>query len=807
MSGRSKTSVSQDAARADGPSRASGSDARAILKAGITYVCRVTAVSGSSISVVVVASGLPIGHCIPALPIFMGLAGYRTSCRFSIGDTVRVLYGNPSYVIGGLSKDLPDTQNAYSRTHTGQGHGALMQEPGYAQAHTYPNDLFDGEFEIANLMGMALVFCTNLMIMKAGDRAKVETHLVNDMVRIVSNEFRHHSALGDDYIFDDGRLSAESHLTSYRHESHGAASKKDLLAQLKNNQADLDDMDQANATLFARADRYIGWLGDFMHWFVSDPQHAVSETAKATIGDSTHKAGRSHIWTGNDGSILIQSVSDIAIERVVRVLVPRRKFRHDDPRGVQPDDFDKMENSATQWLTKWQDADPDRPWEKAFQLREYGRWLSQNLALARFRQASGDWEVPTEANAPAPVPGQGEEDVTRANGGMEWIDAYATIRIYRDGSIGLQETGGAAITMAHGSIWVSATRHLWFDAAGDIRFMSGQNILFKARRSIEFVATVGALIMKCRTAFRALCERGSMLLQSDAFDPTLPENPAYAPASGDPSPEILDAAVMLRASNGRIDIHGDKRIRMLVTGEPYAVGALAADDALNDTASVVIESQHQHVRVNARYDFSIRADNFRAQVKSWAARCKNALWTCASLFDVNGMLTLRKGKLYAQAVIADVLAAQYAIEGPESQVIVNHDIHTDLAGTSERKDVLEMKVPQQNSRPVSYRWVFQAPSEYMWDTADTPYVSPAQQTMTLMENPDKPSVWAWADDRLLSSAYTGNDHKPWGASMLFGTHTGGDLLNKISDSTVTYKASGWTTGLMSFRFMPYERNQ
>jgi len=776
-------------------------------------------VDAATYSVRVNGSKLVISGCMPALPIFMGLAGYRISCRFSKGDQVGVIYGNPSYIVQGLPKDVGDWRNARSRTHTGFGHSSLMQQAGEGNTHTYPNDLFDGEFEIANLMGMAMVFATNMISVKAGDRAKVETHMLNDMVRIISNEFRHHSALGDEFIFDDGRLSGEANFTSYRHEAHGAKTKKDLLAKLKNNKSDFSGSDSANDTGYWRGTRYVGWLGDFLHWFVAEPH-----TAAATIGQEGWRAGRSRIWTGNDGTVLIQSVADIVLERVVRVLVPRRKKRHDDPGGKRAADFDKM---SRDWLKKWQDTDPNRPWERAFQLREYSRWLSQRLSLARFRQASSgsnaDWEIPSETNPDiVPTRGHKEEDVEAANT-QEYEDAYATIRIYRDGSIGLQETEGAAITMAHGSIWMSATRHLWLEAAGDIRMAAGQNILMRARRSIDLVAEVGGIIMKSRTWFKMLCERGSMWIKGDAADPAAPGYEAYTPEAGDPQPEVLQAAVYIQADNGRTEVRSTKQLWMHVDG------AGDTDEEADVSAAVVIESRGQHVQLKAGKDILVKGDAFKGNVGRWLVSTTKALWSCGGLFDINGMLTLRGSRLHTNQIVTKTLDALSRISGrrkgpepprgPDGKVrpgtktgplhynhinIVDDELELELATAEERKDVAESKLTPASGRQSAAKWSFSRPGEYLWDRderAHATYKTPSQQ---ILDKIGEFPTWSWGTSFLLPSPNTYSGSQPWGATYRFKTTTAGALLNAPSDETPKTQASGWTSSQLSFRFVPYE---
>jgi hypothetical protein len=351
----------------------------------------------------------------------------------------------------------------------------------------------------------------------------------------------------------------------------------------------------------------------------------------------------------------------------------------------------------------------------------------------------------------------------------------------------MQETEGAAITMAHGSIWLSATRHLWLEAAGDIRLIAGQNIFMKARRSIELVATVGGLILKARTWWKALCERGTMRLKSDA-DASV----AYTPEQGDPAAEVLSAAVLLEADNGKISVEALKRVKLQAYGTP--------DDG---DASVLIESSKQDVRVRAKNDISLFSNNLKFMVtKEWDVRSKDILWTATGLFDVNQFFAIRQGQVFARNFIGGQVAAQSALIGPTQHATVKKGLVLKLASNEERETVSRM-VPPTPVAPNSARWTFSAPEEYLWDMDELHncgYATPSQQTLAKSEGA---ATWAWSMDRLLPASTTGPEHQSFGGGMKVKTHSGGSLMNKPAGDMAAHQATGWTSDSVSFRFIPY----
>lgn len=821
---RQSTSTDPRAGDADSQSKATGALNRSLLEHGRLYDAIVTEVTGTSYEVIVSGSQHRIAQCRWGLGIFLGLAGFRTSGRLSIGDKVVVLYGHPSYIIQGLPRDAPDENNSRSRTNTGYGVDKLFPENTQGVSHSFPNDLLEGEFEIANLLGAALVFSTNLITMKAGDRAKVEVSMINDMVRLVSQEYRHHSALGDDMIYDDGRLNAESNYTYFAHEAHGQLHKGDPLGVLENNQFEPESstVDAENDTGIWRASFFKGWVGDFLHWFISDPQKAVATIGAADQG----RSGRSRIWAGSDGSVLVQSVADIVLERVVRVQVPTRKKRHDDPSGNVAKDFDTLN---AEHLKAWRDSDPEKPWERAFQLRQYARWLSQNRSFARFKAASKDWDIAEIGDIDLPSATQGDFEVAKADpSAVEWKDAYATIRIYRDGSIGAQDTEGSSLVMAHGSIWLSAARHLNLEAAGDIRLIAGQNVVVKARRSIDLVAVTGGIIAKSRTWWKALCEQGSIWIKSDAVDPAKTDPPDHA--ADDPKPEVLPHAVVLQASRGKVMIKSKRSIYVKCEGP--------ADDpsgATDQSASIMLESVAQHVIVKATKAFNVFSDTVGLDASYFVAKVPKVFWPLATLFDVSGAVVIRQGvintrRLHSQSIKSNSIdsnpvgpmpaedAAPTGVPQHFNHVrVVEKDYAPELTSADERH---EMITKSPGSTPVwlapPQQFKLLPSSEYYWDTEESNnrYVSPTQQTLTMVYATVTGGLggiaeWDWSNagkEKLKEAPETDSSSAPFGFDQNFNTHENasatdgsGMLLNKAeSTPDVKNSASGWTSVPMKF---------
>lgn len=801
---RQKSLTPGDAGKASVFAEGTKGDQRAPVTPGRPVTGTISAVGDGIYTVVVDASGQVIADCHCMLGIFAGLFGYRTTIKLGLGDRVTVLPGSPSFLVAMGSRDVADTQNPDSRTHTGYPSAEAMKSRDPGRRHTPPNDLVTGEFEIANLSGMAFLAAHRMMSMKAGDLAKVEVHLLDGMVRIVSANYRHHSALGDLEIFNDGRLNCVFNGTSYPWEAWGnRTAKEPLPVELNGNQVKLDNPKDAVETGRWRFSSYVGWLGDFIHLFITDPH-----TAAAEIGAEGWRSGRANVHLGNDGSFLIQTCgADICLEHVVRIPVPRQRKRPNDSTGNKPDEFADLD---TKWLEMWK-AKPGKFHETCFQLREYTRWFSQVHALQRFRQASKDWEIPTEAETPAPAPDGHEEDRKNSIGDVEMVDSYACIRIMRDGSVVVRSASGSSITLAGDDVWISATRHLLFEAGGDIRFLAGRNVLMKARRSVEILAIKGGITLFARTWWKAFCTQGSLWLRSDAVDPTKEDAPTAE--DGDPAPEVLDHAVYVHASKGRTLLRSSRELRAKIESTPDT------EEATDTSASFVIESRGDIVGDAGRNLRFTTRKGFLAIIAAGAAVVKGKKFLVrAGFVDFMRSLTFKDqawtlSKLHADsAQIRSIEGGARGFEAPEGSRVGAHSNHVGkLKDDYERpkatdEDLEELDAVETATRAPIPRtfaagapaWGFEIPTAYTL-SGEEGYETISQQTLAGQDRVDY-ATWNVSADSVSGVEIDSSRGKPWGSAAMTWQHRGGDDLGTPSSTIPVSAPTSWNLRAPTFKY-------
>ncbi len=603
--------------------------------------------------------------------IFAPLVGIRTMYYPPVQSRVLILASAaaPHFIVASVPSEQFNGAIAGAKTMTGANLRKLDSYVPRARGRGLeidkPVDLLEGEFDLSNNFGVALQLLTTCIAMKGSERAKVEAFLLNDMVRIVSDAFKHFSCFGDMQIYNDGRLNARWDGTSYDFESWGLLSPEEAKAQVDNFKVKYEKT--LNDTGRWRFSHYLGFLGDFIHMFITDPAATLT-----SIADNAIRPGKSKFHANMDGSILIQSVAEIALERVVRIVTPTEIKRPDDPGGNTVEDFKTLDSN---FLKLWNyGTDARNAHYTSYQLRQYARWLSCFHSYARFHQLDKDWSFPLETDEAATHSWTNKEsDVEAANtNAVTYQDVYATIRIMRDGAILIMDSFNSAISMVRGNIQLSSARHIELDAAGDIRINAGQNLYLKARRNIEIVSIVGGLTLKARAWWKALCEWGSIWIKSDAEDPSKPGYTPVAPenADQDPEPEVRQAAVCLEASRGQLLVQSERCSTISVIGNPDE------RDALNDvSASVVIQSAKQDVRSIASRNVIMKAKGGGSvdsrivldaeQAQAVIIKCPKLL-AKAFIVDFNRKFTLKYSTLNIDEVRVNRGHFKTVVSGPRN---------------------------------------------------------------------------------------------------------------------------------------------
>lgn len=805
---------------------------RSQLATGQLYTGKVLIAREDGIDVLLDDLGVKISDCIWASGIVGAMIGHKTSYMPPADTSVIVMYGKPSFIIGSFSSEFPDATLDSYMTATGgfvrKGMKTFNAKKANTLKNSMPGDLLEGEIDLTNLNATGLRLLTYISQLNAGDRAKVECHLLQDMVRIVSENFKQLSSFGQFEIFNNGRLNMKWDGTSYPHEAWNTVQSRGEKLPVNQTKVTLDSVDKYLSIGRWRMNAYMGFLGDFLNMFISDP---VEQIAK--IGDAVFQSGKCRIHANGDGALLFQSTSEISFERTCRIPVPVQLKRHEDPTAIAGKEFDELNK---EFLKIWDFGGKDAKTihHAAFQLREYSRWLASYHSLSRFLQMEGDYKVPSEAEVPAPSWHNGEEDRKRANaGGLAYRDVYATIRIMRDGSILNYCSYGHSVLMHKHGVHVSSSKDLTFEAANNIWMVAGQGIYMTARRSIEISAITGGLALKARTWLTGLCEWGSIWLKSDAKDPNKPGYTAETPESDtqDPPPVVLDQAILLDAPQGRVGTFAARQIQ------------LQTQDAPDDTSSrtdmstgIVLNSKQSNVHVFASKDVNVTssrgafivqaAQEMFVRAKSWISEFTQRLIVFDKTFQFN------RNTLQAGNITCDNFKGIQNISGPRRGPMVDPDEggegsnppplrqHYNHIGEKSKDDKVEyassddIKIASEVSLQQTPPKIFPSKNENgpVWDfySRQAEYARPEvemfetlSQQQLRQDEPEGYATWNFDNVNKLKTApkiRTGNKAPFPGAGAMQFQHPKADRLDTPSANSNKKKQTPLKKQKITFRF-------
>ncbi len=727
---------------------------------------------------------LDIHNCIWLTKSFTSpLLGYRIKSIPSEGTKVALLYGNPAYIIEVIDSPRYDETHALSLTSTGTFDREKFFEEDTYKGTDADATLLEGEFQIENAFNVGINFLTNLISMKAGDRAKVEVHLLNDLVRIISKEFKHLSSMGETSIFNDGRPNMEMLFGSYEHELLNLNSPNQDKVNISKDHVNFDSLSN-NETVKSFGHRfkaYVGFLGNFINMFISDPINNIGAMA----------SGKAQIHVGNNGDILLRTVGEVAIERVVRVITPVRIKDIHHHMYHSSNKFDELEDSDI--LKKWDYGQGvnNKVHQCAYSLRSYARYLSNYASLIRFHQVSdknsgeGSFIVPSEAELQPPDMNNKELDMTDANGPVIYIEAYSTIRIMKDGAILSTSSDGSTVYQGRGIVEISAAKDIRLESGRDISLIAGRNFFIKSKKDMELASVEGSAILKSRTLFNVLCERGKLWLKSDA------------PKEGE---ESADYGVVIDSSQNSVLVNSKKDTILQQEDGDLINNTIKGTVLINSAKSLFLNSKTGSILLKARDKIAL--SSILTFIKSPQFNVANMLKISerSLLITIKTMVTRSlkvRGSIFGPAVGKKL----YARCGEDTCVVPVHYNHikrlTDSGAIELPSDNIN-ELETNNSQLIS-----QIPSKTRafttakWSFANYDIELPADGSVESLYIPfcqdyieTHPEVftdyvvWKFSEDKLKEAPRTDNSSLPYPGIKVkeeaFADFDTGEVLDKVS---------------------------
>jgi hypothetical protein len=536
---------------------------------------------------------------IPLLHDFASTLGIKDCPVYPAGANVLCWHmgAERCYIIG----IIPDADIAKSKffsracLQTADGNFDKQNSTGYAKEavkvmthnNQRPTDVTEGEFVKANEFGVLLGLFQTMANLKGSELAQIQCYLLDDLVRIISHNFQHWSALGELNIWHDGKaIMAEFGATHQSSESIGqpsvdsASSKKTFKKGKLPKPDDSEDFYEfetpADERMKAieRLKTFVGRLGDFIHVFLVRPD---PEAVRVLSGSLSGKfdTGLFDIHVAIDGKVSVRSVAGIVLEKTNWIPVPHRVRTPEDPEGDDDISYPTKDPFEFDNAVKYQ----ENPSLYFLQIRDCVAYLQDLYNYKNFLAHEKDFKLPT-----------GPTDNGTALTDIQSVDPQTQVKlsdyVLRKSGVYLMENGGIAFLDAWGSAMVMEGGNIYQQPAKDLIQQpmrnhitkAGQFVSVAAKKDVDISSTEGGFRLKTEKMQHLYSKSQGMIIQTDADEIVAPrpEEEAYEDFGG----------IMLLAKESGIYSHSKK----------------IYDDALEDSVyrskkKMIIRSEEEDVYI------------------------------------------------------------------------------------------------------------------------------------------------------------------------------------------------------------------
>ena len=402
--------------------------------------------------------------------------------------------------------------------------------------HRRPSDVVEGEHVISNEFGVLLGLYQQLANLKASELAQIQCHLLDDLVRIISHNFQHYTALGEYNIYHDGkRLMAEFGATHKPAESYGRpAVKKDdqppMFAKQGGHSAD-DASDyytikeDERVKAIERFKWFLGGLGDFLHVFLVCPD---PDEVRKLDPDYTPKKPDTGLWDahiGTDGAFHLRSVKEIFIEKTNWIRVPLRKAAPDDPKG---DDAAELKYDSKKAFEFKNDATfKKNPFNYALQLRDYVAYVNEKLGYQNFKKHEKDFYVNDDISSENSLKDIAQVDQETPLNLKDYSLRTAGIYLMPNGGITIRDAWNSAIVMEGGNIYIQPAKDLVSQPLRNCIVKAGGNINMASKKHLDLSSSEEGMRFKSEKALYCYSNKSGIILESNGETDT--------PGSPDPT--------------------------------------------------------------------------------------------------------------------------------------------------------------------------------------------------------------------------------------------------------------------------------
>jgi hypothetical protein len=424
----------------------------------------------------------------------------------------------------GGKQALDDAANRY-------GHS---ERTGIIYDNRRPGDVVDGEHVVSNEFGVLLGLYQQLANLKASELSQIQCHLLDDLVRIISHNFQHYTALGEYNIYHDGKsLMAEFGATHKPAESYGSPAVRndkgsatvfaeDSPPKTTDDSSDFYKINEdERIKAIERFKLFLGSVGDFLRFFIVRPDPTEIRTLNPENIPSSPDTGLLDVHCGTDGGFHVRSVKEVFIEKTNWIRVPHRKAAPDDPNGDDASKLNYTHKDSFEFSDRFKYK--ENPFNYALQIRDYVAFVNEKLGYQNFKTHEKDFfvndDISKETNLKEINEVDSETDLNQKNYNLRTSGIY----LMPNGGIVIRDAWNSAIVMEGGNVYIQPAKDFVAQPLRNTIVKSGGHINLACKKHVDISSSEEGLRLKSQKAQYFYSDEAGIILEANGSE----DSPGY----------------------------------------------------------------------------------------------------------------------------------------------------------------------------------------------------------------------------------------------------------------------------------------
>jgi hypothetical protein len=394
-----------------------------------------------------------------------------------------------------------------------------------------PGDVVEGEHVISNEFGVLLGLYQQLANLKASELSQVQCFLLDDLVRIISHNFQHYTALGEYNIYHDGKsLMAEFGATHKTAESYGSPAVwndkgNSTIFSEENGDPKTDDSveyykieNDERVKAIERFKLFLGSVGDFLRFFIVRPSPSELRTLDPSTDPQEPDTGLLDVHCGTDGGMHIRSVKEVFIEKTNWIRVPLRKAAPDDPSGDDAETLNYEHKNKFEF--KDQFTYKNNPFTYALQIRDYVAYVNEKLGYQNFKTHKKDFYVNDDISKEAKLNEINEIDSETDLNQQGYDLRTSGIYLMPNGGVVIRDAWNSAIVLEGGNIYLQPAKDLVSQPLRNSIVKAGGSISMACKKHADISSSEEGIRLKSQKAQYFYSDESGIILESNGTTDT-----------------------------------------------------------------------------------------------------------------------------------------------------------------------------------------------------------------------------------------------------------------------------------------------